>query len=127
MKRILLCMLMLICVINLPGIASSKYANQLYKMEEIKTFLSNKDELKRIVELTKTTDMHYFEKRPQCKDYNPKCVYNFETWKHLMNEQIRAAYLDLHNDLLYTKQQQNFDEAINTFSEINKILLEIGE
>lgn len=34
MKRILLCMLMLICVINLPGIASSKYANQLYKMEE---------------------------------------------------------------------------------------------
>lgn len=100
---------------------------QLYKMEEIKTFLSNKDELKRIVELTKTTDMYYLEKRPQCKDYNPKCVYNFETWKHLMNEQIRAAYLDLHNDLLYTKQQQNFDKAINTFSEINKILLEIGE
>ncbi len=100
---------------------------QLYKMEEIKTFLSNKDELKRIVELTKTTDMYYLEKRPQCKDYKPKCAYNFETWKHLMNEQIRAAYLDLHNDLLYTEQQQNFDEAINTFSEINKILLEIGE
>jgi hypothetical protein len=33
----------------------------------------------------------------------------------------------MHNDLLYTDEKQNFDEALEIFSEINKILARIGE
>ena len=33
----------------------------------------------------------------------------------------------LHEDLLYTDQKQNFDDAINVFEEINKIFASIEE
>ena len=100
---------------------------QLYKLDEIKNFLANKDELKRLIILTKETDMHYLEKRNINKDYNPNEAYDFDKWKVYLDSKIRLTYESLHKELLYTDKQQIFDEAINVFSEINKILIEICE
>ena len=41
--------------------------------------------------------------------------------------QILLIYKNLHKELLYTDNQQNFAEAIKVFDEINKIFAEISE
>ena len=100
----------------------------LYKMEEIKTFLNDKEELKRIVALTKDTDFYYLEKRKISVDvYNPKGKYNFKGFKDRFDNDIRKIYESMHNSLLYTDEKQNFDEAIITFEEIDDIFISIDE
>lgn len=47
--------------------------------------------------------------------------------EHLLNENIKSIYEDLHNTLLYTNEKQNFNEAIKTLRVIDKILKEIEE
>ena len=54
---------------------------RLFEMPEIQMLLDNKEELKRIVVLTKDTDSYYLEKRDVSKEYNPKGEYDFESWR----------------------------------------------
>lgn len=100
---------------------------RLFELQEIKDFLEDKDELKRLIEITKNTDSYYLEKRNISKDYDPTGAYDFASWKHYLDEQVRSTYDNLHKDLLYTDEQQNFDDALNAFSKINDILEYIGE
>ncbi len=100
---------------------------RLFELQEIKVFLEDKDELKRLIEITKNTDSYYLEKRNISKEYDPTCAYDFESWKHYFDAQMRSIYENLHKDLLYTDEQQNFNDALNAFSEINKMLSGIDE
>lgn len=100
---------------------------RLFELQEIKNFLADKDELKRLIEITKNTDSYYLEKRNISKEYDPTGAYDFDSWKHYLDEQIRSTYENLHKDLLYTDEQQNFDDALDAFSEIKNILEFVGE
>lgn len=100
---------------------------RLFELQEIKDFLEDTDELKRLIEITKATDSYYLEKRNISKEYDPTGAYDFDSWKRYLDEQVRSTYENLHKDLLYTNEQQNFDDALNTFSEINDVLEYIGE
>lgn len=100
---------------------------RLFELPEIKVFLENKAELKRLISITKDTDSFYLKKRNINQEYNPNSAYEFETWKHYLNEQVRSTYESLHKDLLYTNEQQNFEMALDSFSKTNELLKEIGE
>lgn len=100
---------------------------RLFGLNEIKVFLDDKDELKRLIRVTKDTDSYYLEKRNISKKYNPTSDYDFDSWRHNLNEKVRSTYEDLHKELLYTDEQQNFDDAINAFEKINEILKTINE
>ena len=100
---------------------------RLFMLPEIQEFLGDKSELKRLIQATKETDSYYLEKRGITKEYNPKGAYDFDSWKQYFTSQIRSRYETLHKDLLYTDEQQKFDDALYAFSEINKIFTEIGE
>ena len=99
---------------------------RLFKMPDILSFLNDKGELKRLVTLTKNTDSLYLEKRKIMKNYNPNERFCFESWRP---EFLRAreVYEHLHDDLLYTDEKQDFDEAIKTFEQIDGIFGIIGE
>lgn len=100
---------------------------RLYSLPEIKLFLKDTDELKRLINITKETDSYYLKKRSITKEYNPLGAYDFDSWKHYLTEQVRYTYENLHKDLLYTDNKQNFEYALNAFTEINRILTTIGE
>ncbi|WP_196592916.1 nucleotidyl transferase AbiEii/AbiGii toxin family protein [Pectinatus sottacetonis] len=99
----------------------------LFKREDIQRFLSNAPELKRLLELTKTTDGFYLQKRNIDKDYNPVGKYDFSSWKHCFDDAIHRRYESLHEDLLYTNQNQEFNQAVNTFEQLDHIFEGIGE
>lgn len=46
---------------------------------------------------------------------------------YYLTPQIRLRYETLHKDLLYTDEQQKFDDALHAFSDISKIFAEICE
>ena len=100
---------------------------RLYKLEEIKEFLKDHKELKRIISLTKETDSFYLTKRNISPQYNPLSPYNFKEFEYCFSDEIRDIYESMHNDLLYTNEKQDFDEAIRTFNEIDDLLKIIGE
>ncbi len=100
---------------------------RLFKLDEIQSFLLNKEDVKNIVTRTKETDSYYLLKRSLPKEYDPKGLYDFNSWKHLLNEDVRSLYESLHENLLYTNEMQDFDEAISTFEKINNILKTIEE
>lgn len=100
---------------------------RLYDMPEIQDFIANTDELLRLMQQTKETDSFYLRRRNISLDYNPMGVYGFDEWKDCFDEQVRANYERLHEDLLYTDEKQSLDKAILTFTEINRIMKEIGE
>ncbi len=100
---------------------------RLFELQEIKDFLEDTDELKRLIEITKATDSYYLGKRNISKEYDPTSAYDFDSWKHYLSDQVCSTYENLHKDLLYTDEQQNFDDALNAFSKINDILECIGE
>ena len=100
---------------------------RLFELQEIKDFLEDKDELKRLIEITKNTDSYYLEKRNISKEYDPTGAYDFASWKHYLDEQVRSTYENLHKDLLYTDEQQSFYDALSAFSQISEILSRIGE
>lgn len=52
---------------------------RLFEMPEIQNFLQNKDELKRLIKVTKETDSYYLKKREIPKEYNPKGMYDFNS------------------------------------------------
>lgn len=101
--------------------------HKLYCLPEIKSFLADTNELKRLVQLTKDTDSFYLTKRNISQDYNPCGLYDLDSWKHYFNDDIRKIYESLHEDLLYTDEKQIFSEAIASFEAINIVLGNIGE
>ena len=100
---------------------------RLFALPEIQAFVGDKDELKRLIVITKQTDSYYLQKRNINREYNPIGAYDFDSWKHYLTKQIRAIYENLHNELLYTDEKQSFDEALRVFTEINDIFNSIGE
>jgi len=100
---------------------------KLFNSNEIQSFLNNKKELKRLVQLTKQTDSFYLSKRNITKEYNPMENYNFDKWKDKFDNIIISNYEKLHETLLFTNKKQDFKEAITTFEKINNILKEINE
>lgn len=100
---------------------------RLYQMPEIQAFLTEKDELQRLVRLTKDTDSFYLGRRNISVEYDPTALYNFPKWQQHFDAGIRSTYENLHQTLLYTDEKQNFDIAITTFQKINELLLAIGE
>lgn len=100
---------------------------RLFMMNEIKNFLQNKEELKRIIQATKKTDSYYLLKREVTKEYNPDEAYDFPRWKEKLTLPIKSRYEKLHEDLLYTNEKQNFDDVLSTFERISEIFAEIGE
>ncbi len=100
---------------------------RLFKLSKIQAFIDDKEELKRLIRITKDTDSYYLEKRNISKEYDPTGPYDFDAWKHHLIEQVRSIYENLHKDLLYTDEQQSLDEAIDTFAKINELLKSIGE
>ena len=99
----------------------------LYDMPEIQHLLQDKNELKRLLSLTKDTDSKYLNKRRIAKEYDPKGAFNFNIWKKHFDRNIKKRYEELHKDLLYTDEKQDFSKAIDIFSKLNGILTEIGE
>lgn len=100
---------------------------RLYQLPEIQTFIAEKGELKRLVQLTKSTDSFYIGRRNISVAYDPVGPYNFPAWQHYFDAGIRTTYESLHQTLLYTDEKQDFDLAISTFNAINGILSQIGE
>ncbi len=100
---------------------------RLFRLAEIQAFLNDKDELKRLIRITKDTDSYYLEKRNISEEYNPADAYNFESWKHYLNQQIRTTYESLQEELLYTDEKQSFDDAVSAFAAIDEILKGIEE
>lgn len=100
---------------------------KLYKMDEIQTFLQDKENLKAIIKLTKETDSIYLEKRDIPEDYNPLGNYGFDIWQNRFNDEIRANYELLHKTLLYSNEKQDWGEVEAIFEAINKILESIDE
>lgn len=99
----------------------------LFKRDDIQDFLKDTEKLKYLLKLTKETDSYYLQKRNISQEYDPLGAYAFETWKQYFNDEIRRRYETLHEDLLYTHDCQNFDNAIKTFELINQLFSSIGE
>lgn len=99
----------------------------LFKMPEIQTFLSNEKLLKELVQKTKETDSFYLEKRNISEEYDPTGLFDFPSWESYFDNQIRARYERLHEDLLYTNEKQNFIDAVNTFKKLNQVFVSINE
>ena len=100
---------------------------RLYALPEIKAFLSDIDELKRLIRVTKDTDSFYLNKRNISVQYDPTGLYDFDGWSSYLTPEIKNVYENLHKELLYTKDAQKFNDALNAFVEINRILADIGE
>lgn len=100
---------------------------RLYQTPEIQAFLEEQAELQRLVQLTKNTDSFYIGRRNISSEYDPTGSYDFPAWKHHFDPNIRSTYESLHQTLLYTDEQQDFDLAIRTFHAISDLLLQIGE
>lgn len=99
----------------------------LYTHLTIKTFLENKNDLKKLIKMTKETDAFYFEKRNMISIYNPLEKYDFNKWKKYLDSNIKNRYETLHLDLLYTDKKQNFDYALQVLEKINNLFIEIDE
>lgn len=99
----------------------------LFKRNDIQDFLKDTEKLKYLLKLTKETDSYYLQKRNISQKYDPLGAYAFGTWKHYFNDEIRRRYETLHEDLLYTHDCQNFDNAIKVFELINQLFSSIGE
>jgi len=100
---------------------------RLYHLDEVQSFLQDTYELKRLVKLTKETDSYYLEKRDIPNEYNPLGAYDFLSWKDKFDHYVKERYESLHEDLLYTNEKQDIDEAIEIFKLVDLKLQSIGE
>jgi predicted nucleotidyltransferase component of viral defense system len=100
---------------------------KLSEMKEIQYFLSDINNLKDIIQITKNTDSVYLEKRDIPKEYNPVGPYAFDKWKNTFSNDIKANYENLHNFLLYTDEKQDWAKVELVFTQIDQILKQINE
>lgn len=99
----------------------------LFQRNDIQEFLLNKNELKRLIKMTKETDSYYLQKRNTLNQYNPMEKYSFNLWENCFDLKIQNRYENLHIDLLYTNEKQDFNLAKTIFLKISHILDEIEE
>lgn len=99
----------------------------LYPLEDIQHFLQDMAQLKNLLNITKNTDMHYLSKRNIPLSYNPAAAYDFNSWKYLLDDEIKKRYESLHIDLLYTDTPQCFSDAMDTLVAINQLFIRIDE
>ncbi len=105
-----------------------RHVYDVYKMfdqEDIKNLLLDKTELKRLIELTRESNNTYLKRR---RNVNIEQLNNFskeEILKRLSNKKSRKAYEQLQDNLLFTAEKQNYDEALNTIKKIIKIIEEL--
>lgn len=89
----------------------------LFKRNEIKRLLNNKEQLNKLLNMVKETDSYYLTKQNISKDYNPLEKYNFNSWKNKFNKDVEINYhnlqkivfdkdikFNLKNDLIVLKQ-----------------------
>lgn len=100
---------------------------RLFDMSEIKEFLNNKTELKRLLQLTKSTDSFYLGKRNISAEYDPVGAYDFMSWGKMLDDSIKSQYEQLHETLLYTDERQSFEDALSALETIDRIFAEIEE
>ena len=100
---------------------------RLLLMEDIRKFLADKDELKRLLQLTKKTDSFYLNKRNINVKYNSMEAYDFNSWKDKLNKEIKSIYEELYLTLLYRREKIYFKDAIKSLEYINTIFESIGE
>jgi len=100
---------------------------KLYQRGDIQSFLKDASSLKNILQKVKQTDSLYLEKRSPCRFYNPLEAYDFDGWQEKMDSTIKQRYERLSEDLLYTKEKQDFIVALSTFKMINSIFSSIKE
>ena len=100
---------------------------RLYRLPEIQSFLSETEELKRLIQLTKVTDAFYLQKRNTPKEFDPTGAYDFDSWKICFSPEIKDIYESLHETLLYTDEKQDFSQAIKTFKSISLIFKGLNE
>ena len=118
--------IILSCSSDFRTIPRPKFVH-IYLIKNVHFYLVIYNELKRLIDITKQTDFYYLEKRNISQEYDPTGTYNFGVWKHYLNDQVRLTYENLHKELLYTDEQQSFDDALSVFSQISEILNDIGE
>lgn len=99
----------------------------LFRRSDIQAFLKDTEKLKHLLKLTKETDGFYLQKRNISEEYDPVGAYDFEHWRQKFDHNVRERYESLHEDLLYTSQKQNFDDAVATFEKISEIFSGLGE
>lgn len=100
---------------------------RLMEREEIKLFLTEKDELKRLVHITKNTDHFYLEKRENSFSFNPMSNYDFDHWADRFDDNVKRQYESLHENLLYKDVKQNLNDALHVLNIVNSILSNINE
>lgn len=100
---------------------------KLFDYPKIQEFLKDKQELKRLIALTKETDAYYLEKRNLSVSYNSLESYNFQDWKDLLDDKVKHNYESLHKTLLYSDESQKLDDAVSVFSSISRLFAELGE
>ncbi|KAF0223102.1 MAG: hypothetical protein FD133_616 [Erysipelotrichaceae bacterium] len=100
---------------------------QLSTHREIVTLMNDKSKLKELVVKVKNSCQVHFESVSTGHVFNALELYAFDAWKDQFNQDIKSVYEQLHQDLLYTNQVQDFNEAILCFESISRTLLEIGE
>jgi hypothetical protein len=87
-----------------------------------------KEELVRIMKLTKNTDSIYLEKRMGLNLYNSLEAYNFPSWENIFDTiEVRKAYENLHLELLYTDEKQDFNKALECMRILSQVFDEVGE
>lgn len=101
---------------------------RLSQAESIKDLLMQKEELVRIMKLTKNTDSIYLEKRMGLNLYNSLEAYNFPSWENIFDTiEVRKAYENLHLELLYTDEKQDFNKALECMRILSQVFDEVGE
>jgi len=100
---------------------------KLYQREDIQVFLNDASLLKNILQKVKQTDSVYLEKRSACRLYNPLGAYDFDAWQEKLDSAIKQRYESLSEDLLYTKEKQDFNVALATFKKISTIFASVKE
>jgi len=102
-------------------------ATMLFRRNDIQKFIADSETLKGLLQTTKETDEFYLEKRGITDEYNPLRAYDFPSWKKCFDASVRKRYESLHEDLLFTNEKQDFQQAMETFEEISQIFESIGE
>ena len=116
-----------ICGTLEPKVRHVYDVTRLFAISEIQTLLSNRKELKRLVELTKESSLAYADKRLLPEYYDPQGVFGFDDWKDKLDDRVKGIYESLHLELLYTDEKQDFELALETFQKISDILVAIDE
>ena len=100
---------------------------KLYFMPEIQEFISDDDQLQRLVRLTKETDSYYLGKRNIPATYDPDGPYAFDAWRDSLDGTVRNNYEKLHETLLFTDEKQVFKDAVEVLEKIDARFRQIGE